>query len=202
MDDYYRREFLDGGKNNCYNSEHMTIEEAKKLLYEWVESPSLRKHCESVAASMMYLAKKYAPDDSEMWTVAGLLHDFDYERYPTMEEHPYKGSAHLKEIGVDERIIKAIMSHGNHTGVPRESMMEKCLFAVDELSGFVGACVLVRPDKDINNLEVSSVKKKLKTKEFAAKVSREDINQGAQELGVELDQLIEDVIQAQRTVTI
>jgi putative nucleotidyltransferase with HDIG domain len=175
----------------------MTVTDAKKLLYEWVESPGLRKHCESVAASMKYMARK-GGEDEEMWTVVGLLHDFDYERYPTMEDHPYRGSEHLKSLGVDEKIVRAIMGHGNHTGVARESLMEKTIFAVDELSGFVGACVLVRPDKDINNLEVASVKKKLKTKEFAAKVSREDINQGAQELGVELDTLIEDVIMAQR----
>jgi putative nucleotidyltransferase with HDIG domain len=175
----------------------MSIEEAKKLLYEWVESPGLRKHCESVAASMAYFAKKNG-EDVEMWTVAGLLHDFDYERFPTMEDHPYKGSAHLSEIGVDAKIINAIMSHGNHTGVARETLMQKTLFAVDELSGFVVACVWVRPDKNINSLEVASVKKKLKTKEFAAKVSREDIAQGAQELGVEIDDLIADVIAAQR----
>jgi putative nucleotidyltransferase with HDIG domain len=175
----------------------MTIPDAKKLLYEWVESPALRKHCESVAASMAYMARKHG-ETVEMWTVVGLLHDFDYERYPTMEDHPYRGSEHLRSLGVDEKIIKAIMGHGNHTGIARESLMEKMIFAVDELSGFVGACVLVRPDKDFNNLEVSSVKKKLKTKEFAAKVSREDIAQGAQELGVELDELIADVIMAQR----
>jgi putative nucleotidyltransferase with HDIG domain len=175
----------------------MTIKEASTLLYSWVESPSLRKHCESVAASMKYLALKYG-EDTEMWTVVGLLHDFDYERYPTLEDHPYKGSEYLRSINVDDRIIQAIMSHGNHTGVARESLMQKSLFAVDELSGFVGACVLVRPDKDIANLEVSSVKKKLKDKAFARQVSREDITQGAQELGVELDQLIADVIQAQK----
>lgn len=175
----------------------MTVAEAKKLLYEWVESPSLRKHCESVAASMKYMARKYG-ENEEMWTVVGLLHDFDYEKHPVMEEHPFKGVEYLRSIGVDEVVLRAILGHGNHTGVARESLMEKVIFAVDELSGFVGACVLVRPDKDINNLEVASVKKKLKTKEFAAKVSREDINQGALELGVELDELIADVIQAQR----
>jgi putative nucleotidyltransferase with HDIG domain len=180
-----------------YLSNMMTVEEAKKLLYEWVESPSLRKHCESVAASMKYMAKKYG-EDEDMWTVVGLLHDFDYERYPEMEYHPFKGVEHLRSIGVDEAILRAILGHGDHTGVTRESLMEKCIFAVDELSGFVGACVLVRPDKDINNLELSSVKKKLKTKEFAAKVSREDITKGAAELGVELDELIQDVISAQR----
>ncbi len=180
-----------------YSTDMMTIEDAQKLLYEWVESPSLRKHCESVAVSMKYMAKKYG-EDEVMWTVVGLLHDFDYERYPEMEYHPFKGVEHLKTLGVDEKILRAILGHGNHTGVNRESLMEKCIFAVDELSGFVGACVLVRPDKDINNLEVSSVKKKLKTKEFAAKVSREDIAQGAAELGVEIDDLIADVIAAQR----
>jgi len=175
----------------------MNVEDAKSLMYEWVESPSLRKHCESVAASMNYMALKNG-EDAEMWTVVGLLHDFDYERYPTLEDHPFRGSEHLKSIGVDEKIIRAIMGHGNHTGVMRESLMEKTIFAVDELSGFVGACVLVRPDKDINNLEAPSVKKKLKDKAFARQVSREDITQGALELGVELDVLTGDVIEAQK----
>lgn len=175
----------------------MNVEDAKSLMYEWVESPSLRKHCESVAASMKYMALKNG-EDAEMWTVVGLLHDFDYERYPTLEDHPFRGSEHLKLIGVDEKIIRAIMGHGNHTGVMRESLMEKTIFAVDELSGFVGACVLVRPDKDINNLEAPSVKKKLKDKAFARQVSREDITQGALELGVELDVLTGDVIEAQK----
>jgi len=179
----------------------MTIQEARELMEEWVISPSLRKHCESVAASMRYMANK-CNDDVEMWVVNGLLHDFDYERYPTLEEHPFKGSEHLKQIGIDEKIIRAIMSHGNHTGVVRESLMEKALFACDELSGFVGACVLVRPDKDVNNLEASSVKKKLKDKAFARQVSREDIKQGAEELDVELDELISDVIKAQQAATI
>jgi len=175
----------------------MTITEARDLLYSWVFSASLRAHCESVAVSMRYMANKYG-GDVEMWTVTGLLHDFDYERYPTLEEHPYQGVAYLREIGVDYRIIRAILAHGNHTGVVRESLMEKCLFAVDELSGFIRACVLVRPDREIATLPVSSVRKKLKDASFARQVSRDDIYQGASELGVALEDLIAEVIEAQK----
>ncbi len=173
----------------------MTSTEARKLLYEWVTSASLRKHCESVAASMGHLALKFG-ENADLWEAVGLLHDFDYEKHPTLEAHPMNGVRHLREIGVDEIICRAILSHGNHTGVKRETPMEKSLFAVDELSGFVTACTLVKPSKNIADVEVSSVKKKMKDKAFARQVSREDIIQGAEGLGFDLDILIGDVIEA------
>ena len=138
--------------------------------------------------------------DAEEWGITGLLHDFDYELHPTAEEHPYFGNAILEERGYPEHIRKAVMSHAAYTGVPRETMMEKCLFAVDELCGFLTACALVRPDKSLQALEVKSVRKKLKDKAFARGVNREDILQGAQELGVDLDAHIAFVIEALRPV--
>jgi putative nucleotidyltransferase with HDIG domain len=173
----------------------MTSDEARTLLYQWVESASLRKHCESVAASMEHMALKFG-EKSDLWKAVGLLHDFDYEKHPTLEEHPMNGVKHLREIGVSEVICKAILSHGNHTGVPRETPMEKSLFAVDELSGFVTACTLVKPSKNIADVSVESVKKKMKDKAFARQVSREDIIQGAEELAMPLETVIGDVIEA------
>lgn len=178
----------------------MTLaEQARALLYEWVESDSLRKHCESVAASMKYFAQQQGAD-ADLWEAVGLMHDMDYERYPNpdLDEtgHPYVGVAYLRENGWSEEVCRAIMSHANYANVERITPLEKTLFAVDELSGFVTAVTLVRPDKDIGSVKVSSVKKKLKDKAFAAKVSREDIQQGAEELGIPLDTLIEHVIAA------
>jgi putative nucleotidyltransferase with HDIG domain len=173
----------------------MNVDDARKLLYEWVQAPSLRKHCEAVAASMEHLALKFG-EKADLWIVVGLLHDFDYEKHPVLEEHPYKGVENLRKMGVDEVICRAILAHGNHTGVTRETPLEKSLFAVDELSGFVTACTYVKPTKNIADVEVASVKKKLKDKAFARQVSREDIMQGAAELGMDLDTLIGDVIEA------
>jgi predicted hydrolase (HD superfamily) len=185
----------------------MRVDSAKKILYEWVGGESLRGHCESVAKSMNFLAKKYVAEgelndqEVEKWTVVGLLHDFDYEKYPSMEDHPCRGVEYLRSIGVDEDILRAILGHGDHTGVERNSLMEKAIFAVDELSGFVVAISLVRPG-GFEGMEVKSVKKKMKDKAFAAAVSRDDIQKGAQELGVELDELISWVVEAQKTVII
>ncbi len=178
----------------------MTLaERARALLYEWVESDSLRKHCESVAASMKYFAQQQGAD-ADLWEAVGLMHDMDYERYPNpdLDEtgHPYVGVAYLRENGWSEEVCRAILSHANYANVERITPLEKTLFAVDELSGFVTAVTLVRPDKDVGSVKVSSVKKKLKDKAFAAKVSREDIQQGAEELGIPLDTLIEQVILA------
>lgn len=180
----------------------MNIQEAKDLLYKWVTSESLRGHCESVAKSMKYLAEKFVQHgvseiDVEAWAVAGLLHDFDYEKFPTLDQHPYQGVAYLRTQGVKEDILEAIMGHSHETGVKRESLMAKSLFAVDELSGFVVAVAKVRPG-GFEGMEVSSVKKKLKAPAFAAAVSREDIAQGAEEVGVPLDELIASVIEAQK----
>ena len=170
----------------------MNRAEAEKILQEYVKSESLLRHCRAVASSMEQFAKKNG-EDAEKWYVTGLLHDFDYEKYP--EEHPMKGESILRERGVEEDIIRAIQSHGNHTGVTRDSAMEKTLFAVDELSGFVVAVAQVRPSK-MDGMKVKSVKKKLKDKKFAAAVSREDITHGAEELGIEMEDLISGVIEA------
>ena len=151
-------------------------------MHEWTESDSLRLHMETVAASMGAYSDRLAPDERDDWLVTGLLHDFDYEKHPTPEEHPRVGVAELERLGVSEVIRTAIMGHAEYTGVPRESPMAKALFAVDELSGFIVACARVRPE-GIATLEPKSVKKKLKDSRFAAAVSREDIHIGVEELG-------------------
>lgn len=165
---------------------------AEEILNEYVKSESLLRHCRAVAASMQYFARKFGGDE-ELWYVTGLLHDFDYEKYP--DKHPQIGESILRGKGVSEPIIRCIQSHADYTGISRESDMEKTLFAVDELSGFVVACAYVRPDK-MKGMEVKSVKKKLKDKAFAAAVRREDIDKGAVEMGIALDELIAGVISA------
>lgn len=177
----------------------MLSEQARTLLYEWVESDSLRKHCEAVAACMRHFARQQEADE-DVWGAVGLLHDMDYERYPNPNldetEHPFVAVAFLREHGWSEEICHAILSHANYANVERTTPMEKTLFAVDELAGFVTAVTLVRPDKSIHSVKVSSVRKKMKDKAFAAKVSREDIVQGAEELGMPLEEVIVHVIEA------
>lgn len=159
----------------------MNEDQARALMHEWTENPSLRVHMESVAASMGAAADRLDPARRERWIVCGLLHDFDYEKHPTPAEHPFVGVRHLEDLGVDEEIRTAIMGHAEYSGVPRDTPMAKALFAVDELSGFIVACAKVRPD-GIASLEPRSVRKKLKDKAFAAAVSREDIARGLEEL--------------------
>lgn len=173
---------------------------ARAILHEWVDSESLRTHCESVAASMRHFARKHGQDEG-LWSAVGLLHDADYQKFPNYEQsategHPFVAVAWLREQGWPEEVTRAILSHANYSGVPRETLMEKTLYAVDELSGFVTAVALVRPTKSIHDVEVKSVKKKLKDKDFAAKVNRDDITQGAQELDMPIDALIAEVIAA------
>jgi len=174
---------------------------ARALLHDWVQSESLRKHCEAVSACMRYFARREGADE-DLWGAVGLLHDLDFERHPNLElsetGHPFVGVAHLRDAGWDESVTRAILSHADYSGVEPVSPMEKTLRAVDELSGFVIAVALVRPDKSIHGVEVRSVRKKLKDKAFAAKVHREDITQGAEALGMPLDDLIQDVILALR----
>jgi putative nucleotidyltransferase with HDIG domain len=159
----------------------MTPDQARSLMHEWTLSPALRVHMESVAACVAAYALKLAPGERDRWFIAALLHDFDYEKHPTPEEHPVVGVKHLESLGVDEEIRRAILAHCPRTGVPRETPMAKALFACDELAGFIVACAKVRPS-GIADLEAKSVVKKLKDKAFAAAVSREDITLGAQEL--------------------
>jgi len=138
--------------------------------------------------------------DEELWGLVGLLHDFDYEKYPTAEEHPYKGNEILKERGYSEEVRRAVMSHAEYTGVPRVSPMEKTLFACDELAGFITACALVKPGKSLAEVEAKSVRKKMKDKAFARSVHREDITTGAAELGVDLEEHIAFCIEAMRSI--
>ena len=165
---------------------------------EWTANPALRIHMEAVAACMDAYAQKMAPDERERWVVAGLLHDFDYEKHPTQEEHPFVGVEHLRTLGVDEEVTTAILGHAEYSGTPRESLMAKVLFGVDELAGFIVACVKVRPD-GIDSLAPKSVKKKLKDKSFAAAVNRDDIRQGVEGLGVDLTEHIQTCIDALRS---
>lgn len=175
-------------------SQTITREDAWKLLNEYTKTESLIKHALAVEASMRKYAQKLG-EDVEKWGITGLIHDFDYEKYPSAEEHPYKGNEILTELGYPEDIKTAIMGHAIYTNTPRETLMDKTLFAVDELSGFVMAVAYVRPDK-LEGLTPKSVKKKLKDKAFAAKVSREDIELGIQEMDVDKDEHIATVIEA------
>ena len=167
------------------------------LLTEFTQSESLRKHALAVEACMRAYARK-AGADEELWGTVGLLHDFDYEKYPTPEEHPYKGCEILKERGYSEEIRRAIMSHAEYSGVARLSPMEKTLFACDELAGFLVACTYVRPSKSILDLEPDSVKKRLKDKAFARGVNRDDVRKGAEALGIPLEEHIAFCIKALR----
>ena len=167
------------------------------LLTEFTQSESLRKHALAVEACMRAYAKKFG-EDQDLWGIVGLIHDFDYEKYPTPEEHPYKGNEILKERGYSDEIRRAIMSHAEYSGVSRDTRMEKALFACDELAGFITACALVKPSKSLAEVEAKSVRKKMKDKAFARGVNREDVMLGAQELGVELDEHIQFVVDAMR----
>jgi putative nucleotidyltransferase with HDIG domain len=200
----------------------MHTERARATLYEWVQSDSLRKHCEAVAASMEHMARK-AGADADLWCAVGLLHDMDYERYPAMPPtgpattavseallagepvaeadlpgHPFVGVHYLRGEGWSNEVLRAILSHADFSGIKPESPLERTLYAVDELSGFITAVALVRPDKSIHSLEASSVRKKFKDKAFAAKVNREDMLRGAEYLGMPIEELIGEVILALR----
>lgn len=175
----------------------MTITEARALMHEYTKNDALRKHMYAVEAAMRAYARRFG-EDEETWGIVGLLHDFDYEMHPTAPDHPVKGSEILKEKGYSEEIRRAILGHATYTGVPRDTQMAKALYACDELCGFITACALVRPNR-IADLEVSSVKKKMKDKAFARNVNRDDITKGAEELGVSLDEHIQFVIDAMRS---
>ncbi|WP_456427139.1 HD domain-containing protein [Rhodocaloribacter sp.] len=169
-----------------------TYDDALALFHEWTKTESLRRHAYAVEAAMAHYARLFG-EEEETWRIAGLLHDMDYERHPSLEEHPFVGTKVLREKGYPEEVIEAILGHAEHTGVPRETRLAKTLFAVDELAGFITAVAYVRPTK-LEGMKPKSVKKKLKDKAFAAAVSREDIRKGAEELGVDLDAHIANVI--------
>jgi putative nucleotidyltransferase with HDIG domain len=180
----------------------MTRDEALALMHAYTASDALRKHMYAVEIAMRAMAER-AGEDADAWGIVGLLHDFDYERYPNeahspTEEHPSEGVRVLAARGLPEPMQRAIMGHAGYTGVPRETPMAHALFAVDELCGFLVACALVRPSRSLADLEVSSVKKKLKDKAFARGVSRDDVTQGAAEIGVPLEEHIEFVLRALR----
>lgn len=166
---------------------------------EHTQSASLRKHMLAVEAAMRFYARKLGGDE-EKWAIVGLLHDFDYEAHPSQEEHPFVGVKILQDQGCPEEITRAILSHADYTGVKPETDMEKSLFAVDELTGFITAVTLVRPSKSIMDVKVKSVKKKMKSKAFAANVSRDDIQVGAEMLGLTLEEHIDNVIKAMQAV--
>lgn len=165
------------------------------LLKEFTKSESLRKHAYAVEACVRAYADKFG-EDVDYWGNVAILHDFDYEMYPSAEDHPFKGAEILKENGFDEEFIKSILSHADYTGEPRDTLLKKTLFACDELAGFITAVTLVRPNKDLNEVKVKSVRKKMKDKAFARAVSREDILKGAENLGVEIDEHIRFCIDA------
>ena len=176
-----------------------TREDAWSLLCEHTKSESLRNHARAVEQIMRAYARKWG-EDEDLYGIVGLLHDFDYEKHPTMEEHPYKGAEILRKRGYPEEVITAIMGHANYTGVPRDSLLAKTLFACDELAGFMFAVTFVRPSKSIHEVRPKSVKKKLKQPSFAASVNREDIEQGIAELGVDRDEHIQFVIDAMKEI--
>ena len=170
------------------------------ILHEWVQSESLRKHCYAVADSMRHFARLRGVD-ADLWEAVGLLHDMDYERHPNQEHsptegHPFVGVAWLRENGWSEEVCRAVLSHANYANMSRETALEKTLYAVDELSGFVIAVARVRPSKSIHEVDVAAVKKKMKDKAFARAVNRDDIMRGAEELGMPLDDVITEVINA------
>jgi putative nucleotidyltransferase with HDIG domain len=178
----------------------MLVERALDILHEWVQSESLRKHCYAVADSMRHFAL-LENADAELWEAVGLLHDMDYERYPNLERsptegHPFVGVAWLREHGWSEEVCRAVLSHADYAGLPPTTPLERTLFAVDELSGFVIAVARVRPSKSIQEVDVAAVKKKMKDKAFARAVNREDITKGAVALGLPLEEVIARVITA------
>jgi putative nucleotidyltransferase with HDIG domain len=173
----------------------MTREQAWDILCEYTKSEGLRKHALAVETCVAAYARKHGEDEA-MWSLTALLHDFDWEIHPTLEEHPQKGEAILAARGVDEAIRRAILSHANHTGVPRETPLQKTLYACDELAGFITAISYVKPHRSVFEVDVPSVKKKMKDKAFARSVNRQDIVDGAQELGVPLDDHVEFCIKA------
>jgi len=179
----------------------MDRQNAWNLLTEFTQSESLRKHALAVEACMTAYARKFGEDENK-WSIVGLLHDFDYEKFPTAEEHPYKGNEILKERGYPEDVRRAIMSHADYTGVSRDTAMEKTLFACDELAGFITAVALVKPSKSLAEVDAKSVRKKMKDKAFARSVSREDIINGAAGLGIELDEHITFCIEALKAKTV
>ena len=186
-------------KIRCIIKFMVTRHDAWAILCEFTKSEALRKHALAVEACMRAYAKKFSEDELK-YAITGLLHDFDYEKYPTAEEHPFVGNKIMRELGYPEDVLRAILSHANYSGVKRESLMEKALFACDELAGFITATALVKPSKSLAEVEAKSVRKKMKDKAFARSVSRDDIINGAAELGIDLEEHIAFCIQAMKKI--
>lgn len=178
----------------------MNRTDALALIDEYVTNPNLKKHMLAVEAAMRAYARKFG-EDEEWWGTIGLIHDFDYEKYPDIKDHPFKGAEILKSRGWPEDMIKTVLAHAEHTGEPRDTLAKKTIFAVDELCGFIVAVALVKPNKKLSEVEVSSVKKKMKDKAFARQVNRQEIIQGAEELGVSLDDHIATVLRALQSIS-
>lgn len=178
-----------------------SVAEARATLHEFTESPNLRKHAEAVGAAMRAYAAVYG-ENPDRWEAVGLLHDFDYERYPSLEEHPFKGAGVLRGRGVSEEFIQDVFAHAPHTGQVRDTPLRKAIFACDEICGFVVAVALVQPNKTLAEVTADRVLKKLTQKSFAAKVSREDIEQGAAELGVPLEEHAATVLRAMQGIAL
>jgi predicted hydrolase (HD superfamily) len=181
----------------------LTRNDAWEILTEFTQSESLRKHALAVEACMRACARKFgdgSAQEENLWGVVGLIHDFDYDRWPSLEDHPYKGNAILKERGWPDVITRAVMSHAEYSGVTRDTQMEKALFACDELAGFITAVALIKPSKSLAEVDAKSVRKRLKDKAFARKVNRDDIVNGAAALGVDLDQHITTCIEAMQSI--
>lgn len=170
-------------------------EQALALLHEWIQNPALRKHCYAVEAAMRAYARKFG-EDEERWGLTGLIHDFDWERHPDAERHPMLGVDHLRSIGWPEDVCRAVLGHATYSGVPRDTPMARALFACDELCGFLVACALVMPTRSLADVQVASVKKKLKRLDFARNVNRDDIVNGTAELGVDPDEHIAFTLEA------
>jgi len=176
-----------------------TREQALSLLEEHTRNPNLIKHALAVEAAMRRYARRF-DGDVDRWGITGLLHDFDYEEHPSLEEHPFVGVEILEEKGYPSDVIEAILGHADHTGVPRETRMAKALYAVDELTGFIVACALVRPSQSVNDLPVSSVTKKFKDKAFCRAIDRDHLYAGAEDLGVPMEEHVGEVLEAMRGI--
>ena len=177
----------------------MEREQALAIVNEFIKNQNLVRHMLAVEAAMGFYAEKFG-EDVDLWGVVGLLHDFDWEIHPTLEKHPQAGAPILRERGVPEEIVRAILSHADHTGVPRESLMEKALYACDEITGLIVAVALVRPSRSLSDLKVKSVKKKWKDKSFAAGANRDEISEAAEDFGVELWEHVGNVITAMNSI--
>ena len=177
----------------------MNRSEALAIVREYIKNENLVRHMLAVEAAMRFYAEKYG-EDVETWGNTGLLHDFDWEIHPTLEQHPQAGAPILREHNVPEEIVRAIQSHADHTGIPRQTLMEKALYACDEITGLIVAVALVRPSRSLSDLKVKSVKKKWKDRSFAAGANRDEIETATQEFGVELWEHVENVIEAMRRI--